>query len=47
MMQAEPRTVLREHRDLLEEMRDETGSDVLAAYIDRLLKEFDDDGGTA
>ncbi len=47
MMQGEPRAVLRDHRELLEEMRDETDSDVLAEYIDRLLEEFDEDGGTA
>lgn len=45
MMQGEPREVLREHRDLLMEMREETDNDVLARYIDNLLDEFNTEDG--
>lgn len=40
MMQGDPEAVLREHQDLLEEMREETESDILAEYIDARLNKF-------
>lgn len=48
MMQGDPEDVLREHQDLLEEMKEETDSEVLADYIEARLKQFrSEDGGQA
>lgn len=40
MMQGDPEDVLRDNMELLEEMRDETDSEVLTDYIDALLNQF-------
>ena len=48
MIQGDPEEVLREHTDLLEEMKEETDNETLADYIEARLDQFrNEDGGQA